>query len=493
MQDAHDMDLLRDYARQNSEAAFSELVHRHIGLVYSVALRRVGNPAHAGEITQAVFVILARKAASLRTGTVLEGWLYETARLSALNFLRAERRRRFREQEAYMQSIIETTGESVLWNQLAPRLEEAVSRLGKTDRDAVVLRFFKGKSIHEVAQTLAMNDAAAQRRILRALEKMRAYFSKHGIDSTTAAIAENISAHSVQAAPMALAKSVTVMALTKGATASTSTLTLIKGALKIMAWTKAKSAIVIGAAALFTIGATTTVVVAKKVRAYEVENYLAHWDKMNINTAPLPDMVMVRPTRYQNQGDYILIGGMGPDDRAMRRDANFEEILETAYGFSPELMVRKTRLPQGGFDMLLTTPNGSREMLRAEIKKQFGIVAHTETRDMQVLDMTLVNSNAPGIKLSAGGGPNIWSERDNIKLKGYTMTDITHVIGRYYERPVVDETGLTNKYDAEAKWDGNLRGKAFQQQISNIWRTQFGLALTPDTQPIQVLVVEKAQ
>ena len=147
MPDVSDMELLRDYDRQGSEAAFAELVRRHINLVYSVAFRHVGIAAHAEEITQAVFVILARKAASLRPDTILEGWLHETTRLTALSFLRGERRRQFREQEAYMQSTLQEPAEASAWNQLAPLLDEAMSRLGKKDRDAVMLRFFKDKNV----------------------------------------------------------------------------------------------------------------------------------------------------------------------------------------------------------------------------------------------------------------------------------------------------------------------------------------------------------
>src|SRR5262245_42921788 len=103
MPDVNDMDLLRDYACSGSEAAFTELVRRHINLVYSVALRHVGIAAQAEEIAQAVFVILACKAKGLRANTILEAWLYETTRLTSLRFLRGEWRRQFREQEAYMQ------------------------------------------------------------------------------------------------------------------------------------------------------------------------------------------------------------------------------------------------------------------------------------------------------------------------------------------------------------------------------------------------------
>ena len=265
MPDVNDMDLLRDYDRRGSEEAFAGLVRRHINLVYSVAFRHVGIAAHAEEITQAVFVILARKAAGLRPDTVLEGWLHETTRLTALSFRRGERRRQFREQESYMQSTLQESADASAWNQLAPLLDEAVSRLGKKDRDAVMLRFFKEKNLREVAVGLRISEAAAQRRVLRALDKLHRYFSKRGISSTTAIIAGAVSANSIQAAPVMLAKAVTAIAVAKGAAASGSTLTLIKGALKIMAWTKAKTVIVTGVVVLLAAG--TTPIIIKEIRS----------------------------------------------------------------------------------------------------------------------------------------------------------------------------------------------------------------------------------
>src|ERR1700722_19288853 len=168
MPDSSDIELLRNFCRLGSEPAFADLVQRHINLVYSTALRHVGNTAHAEEITQAVFIILARKAARLRPNTVLEAWLYETTRLTSLGFLRGERRRQFREQEAYMQSTLEESGGDSIWNQIAPLLDEAMARLGKQDREAVVLRFLKGKNLREVATALNVTEAAAQSRVHRA-------------------------------------------------------------------------------------------------------------------------------------------------------------------------------------------------------------------------------------------------------------------------------------------------------------------------------------
>src|ERR1017187_4034460 len=271
MPEVSDMERLRNYSQQGSEEAFAELVRQHVNLVYSAALRQVGIAAHAEEITQAVFVILARKSARRRPDTILDAWLYETTRLTALSFLRGERRRQLREQEAYMQSALQESTEVPVWNQLAPLLDDAMSRLGRKDREAVVLRFFKEKSLREVAAALKVTETAAQSRVRRALEKLHRFFSKRGVSSTTAIIAGAISTHSVQAAPVALAKSVAAVAFAKGAAASGSTLTLIKGALKIMAWTKAKTAIVVTAGAI--LAASTTVVVVKAVHSAQEKSY----------------------------------------------------------------------------------------------------------------------------------------------------------------------------------------------------------------------------
>jgi len=258
MQELDDNALLREYADGGSEKAFSTLVTRHVNKVYSVALRHTGNPHSAEEITQAVFAILARKSSHLGKRVILEGWLYQTARLTALAFMRSEIRRARREQEAYMQSSLNEK-ESDVWTQIAPLLDTAVARLNETERHAVVMRYFYGKSMKEVGNALGRSEGAARIRVHRAMEKLRQFFAKHGVNSTAGIIAGAISAYSVPAAPTALAKSVTAVALAKGASASGSTLSLIKGALKIMAWTKAKTAIVVGMAAILAVGTTPCV------------------------------------------------------------------------------------------------------------------------------------------------------------------------------------------------------------------------------------------
>src|SRR4051794_7873921 len=170
-----DIELLQEYTTKKSEQAFATLVSRHINMVYSVALRYVGNRQHAEEITQAVFIILAKKASGLGKATILSGWLFKTARLTAANYMRAEIKRVRREQEACMESNLHES-EADVWKQIAPLLDDAVADLGEKDRNAIVLRFVEGKNLKEVGMSMGASEDAAKKRVTRAVEKLRGYF-----------------------------------------------------------------------------------------------------------------------------------------------------------------------------------------------------------------------------------------------------------------------------------------------------------------------------
>jgi hypothetical protein len=182
-----------------------------------------------------------------------------------------------------MQSTPEETTPDSVWLELAPLLDEAMARLGTTDRNAMVLRYFENKTLSEVGAALGIEERTAQKRVSRALEKLRRFFTKRGVSSATAIIAGTISAHSIQAAPMALTKSVTAVAVAKGAAASISTLTLIKGALKIMAWTKAKMAMAAGACVLLAAG-TTTITLYKANKPVHIQGIPKDWSILSGST-----------------------------------------------------------------------------------------------------------------------------------------------------------------------------------------------------------------
>src|SRR4051812_40974481 len=254
-----EMGLVQEFVSRQSESAFAEIVSRYTGLVYSAALRQVQSPQLAEEVTQVVFIILARKAASLNSKTILPSWLYRTACYVSSSARKQEFRRQRREQEAYMQSTLNETSSEASWQQMSPMLDEAMLRLGQADRDALVLRFFEGRNLSEVGASLGLSEDAAKKRVSRAVEKLRGFFTKRGVVVPAAVLTTAISANSVHAAPAAFAKTITTVAVVKGATASGSTLTLIQGALKVMAWTQAKTALAVGLGLLLAAGTTTYV------------------------------------------------------------------------------------------------------------------------------------------------------------------------------------------------------------------------------------------
>ena len=162
------MALLREYAQSNSEQAFTTLVSRHVDLVYSVALRQVRDAHLAEEITQTVFITLAKKAKSLSPKTILPGWLCRTARYVSADTLKFQRRRQFREQESYMQSTFNQP-DSAAWNEIAPLLDEALDRVAANEHDALVLRFLDGKEMKQVGAALGVSEDAARMRVNRGL------------------------------------------------------------------------------------------------------------------------------------------------------------------------------------------------------------------------------------------------------------------------------------------------------------------------------------
>ncbi|MBI3869795.1 MAG: sigma-70 family RNA polymerase sigma factor [Verrucomicrobia bacterium] len=220
--------LLKEYVERGSEEAFAALVARHVNKVYSIALRHTRNAHQAEEITQAVFVTLARKSRQLGKRVILSGWLCRTARLSAMTFVRSETRRTRREQEAHLQNLLNES-ESEVWPQIAPLLDAALAGLSEADHDAVALRFLDGKSMKEVGVALGASEDAVKMRVNRAVEKLRIFFTRRGIVCSAAVLTAAISANAVQAAPIGLAVSVSAAAALSGtAIAATATTTAAK-------------------------------------------------------------------------------------------------------------------------------------------------------------------------------------------------------------------------------------------------------------------------
>jgi uncharacterized protein (TIGR03435 family) len=485
MQDLDDLTLLREYAARDSESAFETLVSRRVGFVYSAALRQVRDPHLAEEITQAVFIILARKAGRISDKTILTGWLFKTTRYAALAQIRAESKRARQQKEFQMQTEFQSAATDEIWNQMSPLLDEALAALGETDRQAVLLRFFEKKSLAEVGNFLGIGEDTARKRISRALEKLHRYFSKHGVSSTTAIIAGAISANSVQAAPVALAKSVTVVAIAKGVAASASTLTLIKGALKIMAWTKAKMAVVVGVGILLAAG-TTTVTVEKIEQHKANESWRVRPFDSRILDLVSPQ-VEILPAKLLHGGGW----GNGMHGKMMGTGVGVETIVQTAYGFwySARTIV-STELPKDKYyDFVASLPSGNAEALQQEIKKQFGVVARRETIETNVLLLTVKYPNAQGLRPSTTRGEMLRVQPGRFFSVNTPISDLAANLENLLQIPVIDQTGIASRYDIDLKWNKNdPQHDSLKQALID----QLGLELVPSRKPIEMLVVEKA-
>lgn len=235
-----DAELLRRYTEGGQEEAFGELVRRHIDLVYSAALRVVAGDGHLAEdVSQIVFTELARKARTFSSEVMLAGWLYRTACFTAAKAVRSERRRQAREEMATQMTALDGNTEPT-WEEIGPRLDQALNKLSPADRDVIVLRFLKRQDFRSVGAAFNITEEAAQKRVARALEKLRGILSPAHAPLTVAGLGTLLSAQAVTAAPITLAATITAGSLSSIAAGSGATLTTMK----IMALINTKTAVV---------------------------------------------------------------------------------------------------------------------------------------------------------------------------------------------------------------------------------------------------------
>ena len=487
MSELDDHDLLALYARESSELAFSALVSRYLNLVYSVALRKTADAGAAEEIAQAVFIVLAKKAGGLSRRVVLSGWLYHTTRLTAANYVRSEIRRQKREQEAFMQ-----IDDAETWQNIAPLLEDAMATLGEKDRDAVVLRFFENKSLREVGQALGASEDAAKMRVNRALAHLRKIFGKRGFTLSTAAIVGAVSAHSVQAAPVALAKTISTVAIAQGAAAGGTTLALVKGGLKLMAWTKMQTAAVTAAVVLLTAG---TAAVAVK----EIQDHRTYpWQVSNANSETLrkaPPQAAIAPAKYPGtRGAGIVTMDEG---KVLGISQSFEEMVGHAYEESLARTIFPKTVPSGLFDFIANLRSRNNEALQNEIRRRFGLSGRRETRNADVLLLQVQNAHAAGLQLAdpgrrEGNSQGSWQSRPGyFSGRNQPLDGLKWYLEYHFKIPVINQTGLTNQFDIELKWDEADYHHPNMESLAPVLLDQLGLVLVPTNMPIEMLVVDK--
>lgn len=262
--------LLTAYAKDHSDSAFHELVSRYIDLVYSTALRLVGNDTHLAEdVTQTVFVALARSADKLPRDVLLGGWLHQVTRFTAGNTMRGERRRQLRERQAVEMNSLQDQSKNL--EHVGPVLDEAIGRLAVDDQAAILLRFFEQQDFRTIGQALGSSEDAARMRVNRALEKLHSILKHHGSTLSVTGLATALASSAVSAAPTGLAASIGATALASAAAGTTTTLTLIN----LIYMTKTKITLI---GALIIAGASTPVILQQQANARlraQVENLQA--------------------------------------------------------------------------------------------------------------------------------------------------------------------------------------------------------------------------
>jgi RNA polymerase sigma factor (sigma-70 family) len=173
-----DGELLAAYSRQGSAEAFDELVRRHAPKVFAAALRVLGDRHAAEDVSQATFLLLARKARALTGHAAVSGWLFRTA-----GFIAARGARKRKHRKAWEEAAVKLRkpgeGDSA-WRELAPELDAAVAELPTGYRDAVILRHVDGLSQSETAHELGISESAVSMRVSRGLDKLREKLGSRG-------------------------------------------------------------------------------------------------------------------------------------------------------------------------------------------------------------------------------------------------------------------------------------------------------------------------
>ena len=308
-----DAQLLSEYAKFGAEDSFTELVQRHTNLVYSAAFRQIDQSAIASEITQSVFVALAQNAKTLSSRLApdasVAGWLCRSARNLSLTARRTEFRRQNREKHAMEQ--IDSTSESALdWSQLKGVLDDAMSELSEDDYDALVLRYYQNQNFQAVGQALGVSDDTAQKRVTRALEKLRGHLSRRKVTATASALTLVISANAVQAAPVGLTGTISTAVL-----AGKAVVTGAATATKAIAMTSLQKALL-----------TTTVVVLAGVGVHESREA----SQLRAKVQTLETQQAVLAANIQQLED--------ERDRARRQLSDLADRIATTKGSSSELM-----------------------------------------------------------------------------------------------------------------------------------------------------------
>ena len=389
------------------------------------------------------------------------------------------------------------------WPEIAPLLDAAMADLNETDRNAVVLRYFDGKGLKEVGAALGSTEEAAKKRVQRALDRLRIFFTRRGVSLTTTTIAGAISAHSAQAAPAAVLKSVSAVALAKGAAAGTSTSILINATLKLMTWTKLKVAVLTSAGLLLASGTAIVAVMAvahletqRADRVFDLYSQVfaqglrgqAAAEAVAQAMKEHPPVALLRLSPVQRPFQLGAPTSMRMPQGCVSMAAPLMIVLRYACDLDPQFpqnpIIVPAELEASRYDYVDTMKQGGRDALRKALKDQFGLAARRELRDNLVL--TFKNA-APGLHKHTQQNDTRPGE---YRTTNMPMADVAKRIGQLLGVTVTDQTGLVGGFDFTLNLTRPATTEDIKRAVSDL-----GLELTPapDNQAVEFLVVDKVR
>ena len=428
-----DDELLHRYSRERSESAFAELVARHVGLVYSSALRQMsGNHHQAQEVTQMVFISLARKAANLVSHPALSAWLYRSTSFASLEMRRRESRRTLYERAAALESALASEAEqAVEWSKIRPVLDETINHLGAHDREAIVLRYFAGRSYAEIGRRLGLSENTARMRVERALDKLQARLRRRGITSTGATIAACIAAETSVAAPTSVASGATAAGLAAGSASSA-------GLLLIMSTNK----ITVGAIGLLIAAGAASVAIQEvsnerlAARIAELQRQAGQLDSLSKENASMAKSLHeVRSLQNATLGaDAIAarLASLQSGYATLSRELDRRRSDSLADGASQSIAVDKSKLDRAPSPVAMARPIYPAELRAKGVGGQV-VVDFVVDKAGNVEDAYAVSSTQPEFEKPAIDAVSQWQFKPG--SKGTTLVD-THM-----EIPIVFSPG----------------------------------------------------
>jgi uncharacterized protein (TIGR03435 family) len=511
-----DRELIEAFVREESENAFRCLVERHARWMFAAAYRQLRDRQLAEDATQAAFIILLQKAHAMPSNTKISTWLFSVLQFTVKNLRRSRRRRRFHEFRSAARGLEPVSNPAAVSNEVTARLDAAVAALRSSDRTTILLRFYQNLSFDQIARSLGISEAAARKRTHRAIQVLR---RKLGADANAASIALG-AACGLDHAPTALIHTITTGALAAraGAAISAPILTATKGTAIFMATTKVKILAVIFIICFLAVPGTIVAIhyapspfaespgpdsaaadeaPVPTVKQSEMQRSAEPWEIENISSdmvGRLPPEVKILPTKFPHASISRLVGFTPGSDRYVGIRVSAVNILAVAYKWDQQRIIFLNGEPPDRYDFVAAMPKSALEALQVELKSKLGLIAHPESRTVDVLLLKVKNSNPRGLKPPTGG-EDFYFETDNgdagIHWDNESLSRVPEILEGYCKMPIVDQTGLTQHFSVDVKWkelgDGDPNHDAMKGALLN----ELGLELVPSRASIQMLLVEK--